>query len=53
MIIVLPDAIAGLDAVIGAFDTAELARLRAELERATLTQTRSSCRAFALSHKNH
>lgn len=33
MIIVLPDEIDGLDAVIGAFDTAELARLRAELER--------------------
>ena len=35
MIIVLPDAFEGVDAVIGAFDTAELARLRAALERAT------------------
>jgi serpin B len=35
MIIVLPDAIDGVDAVIDAFDTAELARLRAEFERAT------------------
>jgi serpin B len=35
MIIVLPDEIEGIDAVIGAFDAAELARLRAGLELAT------------------
>jgi serpin B len=35
MIIVLPDAIEGLDAIIEAFDTTELARLTAEFERAT------------------
>jgi serpin B len=35
MIIVLPDEIEGANAVIGAFDIAELARLRAEFERAT------------------
>jgi serpin B len=35
MIIVLPDEIEGIDAVIGVVDTAEFARLRAELERAT------------------
>jgi serpin B len=34
MIIVLPDEIEGVDAVIGALDAAEFARLRAELERA-------------------
>jgi serpin B len=35
MIIVLPDAIDGLDSVMGVLDTAELARLRAEFERGT------------------
>jgi serpin B len=35
MIIVLPDPAKGGDAVLGAFDIAELARLRAEFERAT------------------
>jgi serpin B len=35
MIVVLPDEIEGIDAVLGALDAAEFARLCAELERAT------------------